>query len=136
MRYNPGFTVQVERRIFRLRQTAGVDTQSLRTEWIGQLDVLFKLATSIAKGKDNRQEVGDKIENVTPKERQMWAHVAAHVALVMGNLAKGLDERQFDEDLTEMERLVDEIKKLQDQTVKNGDRTAEEKSGPAIVTGS
>jgi hypothetical protein len=40
----------------------------------------------------------------------MWAHVAAHVAIVMANLAKGYDERQFDEDLAELERLVDEIK--------------------------
>jgi hypothetical protein len=41
----------------------------------------------------------------------MWAHVAAHIAMVMGNLAKGYDERTFDEDLAELERLVDEIKK-------------------------
>jgi hypothetical protein len=31
--------------------------------------------------------------------------------MVMGNLAKGYDEVRFDEDLAELERLVDEIKK-------------------------
>jgi hypothetical protein len=41
----------------------------------------------------------------------MWAHVAAHIAMVMANLARGYDERKFDEDLAELERLVDEIKK-------------------------
>ena len=99
----------------------------LEVEWIDKLDALFVLATSIAKGEVNRQRVGDRVEFITPKQRQMWAHVAAHIAMVMGNLAKGYDEHQFNEDLAEVERLVDEIKKLQAQRVEEGDRPAEEK---------
>ena len=127
MRGNPGFTVIVERRISQLRQTATIDTQCFRSRWIDKLDALFGLATSIAKGEVDQQQVGDRLEIVTPKERQMWAHVAAHVAEVMGNLVKGFDERQFNEDLAELERLVDEIKKLQAQRVEKGDRPAERK---------
>ena len=127
MRANRGFTVFVERRISQLRQTADYDTQHLRREWIDKLNVTFTVANSIAKGEVNRQRVGNRVEFITPKQRQMWAHVAAHIAMVMGNLAKGYDEHQFNEDLAEVERLVDEIKKIQAQRVEEGDRAAEGK---------
>ena len=127
MRANRGFTVFVERRISQLRQTADYDTQCLRSKWIDKLDAVFALVTSIAKGEVNRQRVGGRVEFITPKQRQMWAHVAAHIAMVMGNLAKGYDEHQFNEDLAEVERLVDEIKKLQAQRAEEGDRAAEGK---------
>jgi hypothetical protein len=125
MRGNAGFTVFVERRISQLRRAADYDTQYLRSKWIDKLDALFAVATSIAKGEVNRQRVGGRVEFITPKQRQMWAHVAAHIALVMGNLAKGYDEHQFNEDLAELERLVDEIKKLQAQRTEEGDRATE-----------
>jgi len=127
MRGNVGFTVFVERRISQLRRTADYDTQCLRSKWIDKLDALFAVATSIAKGDVNRQRVGGRVEFITAKQRQMWAHVAAHIAMVMGNLAKGYDEHQFNEDLAEVERLVDEIKKIQAQRVEEGDRAAEGK---------
>jgi len=112
VRRNPGLTVQVERRICRLQQTVKVDTQGLRNKWIRELDDLFDMATSIAKGKVAQQQVGDKLQSITPKERQMWAQVSANIGLVMGNLAKGFDETKFNEDLAECERLMDEIKEL------------------------
>ncbi|MGA3110772.1 MAG: hypothetical protein ABSE15_01905 [Candidatus Bathyarchaeia archaeon] len=112
MRRNPGFAIQVERRICRLQQTVRVDTQGLRNKWISELDDLFDMATSIAKGKVSQQQVGDRLQSITPKERQMWAQVSANIGLVMGNLAKGYDETQVDEDLAELERLMDEIKKV------------------------
>ena len=111
MRRDSGFTVQVERRICRLQQTVRVDTQGLRNKWISELDDLFDMATSIAKGKVGQQQVGDKLQSITPKERQMWAQVSANIGLVMGNLAKGFDEIQLDQDLAELEKLMDEIKK-------------------------
>jgi hypothetical protein len=74
MRANRGFTVFVERRISQLRQTADYDTQHLRREWIDKLNVTFTVANSIAKGEVNRQRVGNRVEFITPKQRQMWAH--------------------------------------------------------------
>jgi hypothetical protein len=71
------------------------------------------MATSIAKGKVSQQQVGDKLQSITPKERQMWAQVSANIGLVMGNLAKGYDETKFNEDLAKLERLLDEIKVFQ-----------------------
>ena len=133
MRRNLSFIVQVERRILQLRQSAAPDTQQLRTEWIDQLNVLFRLAISIAKQRDDVNQIDDKPEKPTPRERQMWARVAAHTAFVMGNLAKGYDETKFNEDLAELERLVDEIKKLQAQSVKEGDNAAKERTSGTYI---
>ena len=133
MRRNSRFIVLVEKRILDLRQTAkqtgtnNIDTQLLRNTWIKKLDDLFCMASSMAEGKGQPKQIGDKPEIITPKERQMWAHVAAHIADVMGNLAKGYDERQFDDDLAELERIVDAIKELQAEMAKQKDRPREEK---------
>jgi hypothetical protein len=108
------------------------DTQQLRVRTIERLDRLFSLATSIAKGNVTFQRVNGKEEPITLKQRQMWAHVAAHVALVMGNLAKGYDERQFNEDLAKLEQLVDEIKKA--QSVERGNQAVEGAAKPAGAT--
>jgi hypothetical protein len=113
MRSRPDLTIQVERRICHLQKTVNVNTQSLRNKWITELDYLFDIATSIAKGKVDQQQVGDKLQFITPKERQMWAQVSANVGMVMGNLAKGFDETKFNEDLAGLERQIDEIKIIQ-----------------------
>jgi len=112
MRRRQDFTVQVERRICHLQRTAKVDTQGLRNRWIEELDQLFGIATSIAKGEVTKQQVDDKLQSITPKERQLWAQIAANIGMVMGNISKGYDERQFNEDLAELERQVDQVQKL------------------------
>ncbi len=127
-RANRGYTFFVQRHITQLRETADCDTQRLRRMWMDKLDATFTIANLIAKGEVNRQRVGGRTEFITPKQRQMWAHIAAHIAMVMGNLAKGYDEHQFNEDLAEVERLVDEVKKLQAQRSEQGNRATEEKS--------
>lgn len=40
----------------------------------------------------------------------MWAQIAATIGAVMGNLTKAYDERQIDEDLEELERLLAEVR--------------------------
>jgi hypothetical protein len=99
----------------------------LRNRWIGELDELFSMATSIAKGKVTQQQVGDKAQVITPKERQMWAQVAANIGMVMGNLSKRYDERQIDEDLDELERLLAEAKAAQGQSDETKDSSTEPK---------
>ena len=112
MRRRQDFVIQVERRICHLQQTASVDIQGLRNRWIGELDQLFGIATSIAKGEVTKQQVADRLQSITPKERQLWAQVAANIGMVMGNLSKGYEERQFNEDIAELERQVDQVQKL------------------------
>ena len=135
MRRRQAFVAQVERRISILRETAGLDTQFFRNKWIVRLDSLFSIATSIARGEVRRQQVADRLQYITPKERQMWANVAAHIAEVMGNLSKGYDERRFNEDLAELERQVDEIKKLQAQSDRAENRAMETESENAGAVG-
>lgn len=117
MRRNSGFTILVERRTFEMKKTVENDTQRLREKWINKLDNLFEMASSIAMPNEKAE---DKTKSVSPKERQLWAHVAAHVGLVMGNLAKGLDEQQFNEDFAKLESLIGEVKKYQTQLGRAG----------------
>lgn len=108
MRRSARFAGHVERCIRRLRRTDKIDTQSQRDRWIGELDELFMEATSIAKGKVTQQQVGDKLQSIPLKERQMWAQAAANIGMVMGNLSKHYDEVQIDKDLDALERMIKE----------------------------
>ena len=100
---------QSEHPIRLYRQTNIIETQNLRKKWIIELDDLFDIANLIAKGKVDLQQVGDKLQSITPKERQMWAQVTANIGQVMGNLAKAHDDTQFNDDVVELERLLDEV---------------------------
>ena len=121
-----GFTVHVERRIFHLQQTVKVDTQELRNKWMTELDDLFSLATSIAKGDITQQEVGGKLLSITPREREKWAQIAAKIGMVVVNLSRGYDERQIDKDLDKLEKLLDKNQKLYDDAIA--------KASPALKT--
>ena len=111
MRRKEAVTIQIHRRLFELEQAVKIETQTFRERWIVSLDQLFNLAISIA-NPANRDE---NLRKITPKEQQMWAQIAVRLGEVMANLSRGFDERQFNEDLAELERQVDEIKKLHTQ---------------------
>ena len=115
MRHKPNYDLQVERRIFNIRENMRLDMQGLRNKWLTELDTLFDTATAIAKGKVTQQQVGDKLQYITPKERQMWAQIASNIGMVMSNLSKGYDDRQFNEDFTNLDKLIDEWKAFQDE---------------------
>jgi hypothetical protein len=91
---------------------ARVDSQAIRAKLLRQLDALFQLAYSIAKGqvKQLRDDEG-KEYSVTPQQRQKWARLAAYTAQVMQNLSKGFDEKEFRMDLKKLERMVDELRR-------------------------
>jgi len=123
MRNTPECTTQTERPFCLPRHIDSIDTQTLRKKLITELEDLFDLASLIAKGRVDQQQVGGKMQSITPKERQMWAQVTANIAQVMGNLAKGRDETQFNDDLVELERLFKEVCAMHDKAI--------EKQGPA-----
>jgi hypothetical protein len=82
------------------------------------LQQLFDVASAIARGQVQYQRIGEKMHPITLKERQGWIKVAAYVAQIMHNIAHGFDEKQIDEDLAELEKLVNEAsKKGQTETV-------------------
>ena len=45
----------------------------------------------------------------------MWAQIASNIGMVMSNLSKGYDDRQFNEDFTNLDKLIDEWKAFQDE---------------------
>jgi len=98
--------------LVKMCRIARVDSQAIRAKLLSQLDALFQLAYSIAKGqvKQLRDDEG-KEYSVTPQQRQKWARLAAYTAQVMQNLSKGFDEKEFRMDLKKLERMVDELRR-------------------------
>lgn len=95
-----------------------LDTQQLRTKTIRQLEQLFDFASAIARGRVQYQRIEGKMHPITLKERQGWTKVAGYIAQILQNVTSGFDEKQVDEDLAELERLVNEAnKKGQAETV-------------------
>ena len=100
----------IVRRVVKLKRRIKIDTQQVRGKALENLEELFGLAVSLAKGEVKTQtENGDQL-TITLKQRQMWARVAAYIAQIMNSLAKGFDEREIDVQLDELERLVNEAK--------------------------
>lgn len=105
-------------RVFQLRRRVKLDTQKLRTKTIKKLERLFDSASAIARGEVEYQSVEGKVHPISLKERQGWVRVAAYVAQIMQNISNGFDEKQIDEDMAELEKLVNEAsKKGQAETV-------------------
>lgn len=98
-------------RIFQLRCQVKLDTQQLRAKMIRQLEQLFDFASAIARGQVQYQRIEGKMHPITLKERQGWTKVAAYIAQILQNITNGFDEKQVDEDLAELERLVNEANK-------------------------
>jgi hypothetical protein len=67
MRDTTECTTQVEHTIRLFRHIDSIDTQTLRKKWIIELDDLFDIANLIAKGKVDQQQVGGKLQSITPK---------------------------------------------------------------------
>jgi hypothetical protein len=99
---------QVARRFFQLRRTFELDTQRLRSKAVRGLEDLFDMASAFAKGKYKYQYVDGKRESIKMKQRQIWARIATYAAQVMNTIAQGIDERQIDKDLAQLEKLVNE----------------------------
>ena len=116
MRFRPSSNVRFEERVLHFKRKLRIDTQRLRDRWINELEELFGTATSIASGRTTQYRVGAEMRLITPKERQMWANVAANIGNVMGNLSRTYDERQIDKDLDELEQLLGALKNTRQET--------------------
>ena len=65
LRRKQAFVIQVQSRIFKFEKEVRSYTQNLREQWIGKLNSLFNLATSIA---NPDEKSGEKALLVAPKE--------------------------------------------------------------------
>jgi hypothetical protein len=89
---------------------------------IQRLEEIFQISADYARGKVERVIGEDGKERpLTIVERQFWARIAAYTAQIMNNVAKGIDERQIDQDLDHLEKLINEAKaKAKDGATEKG----------------
>jgi hypothetical protein len=120
--------MRVSRRIASIRRTVKLDTQRLRRKTAKQLGEIFKIAAEYATGKIERVTGQDgKPRPLTVPERQFWAKIAAYSAQIINNILKGFDERQVDQDLENLARMLDEGKAAQEaERVKEAQAAARE----------
>ncbi|MEM3580199.1 MAG: hypothetical protein QXH40_05005 [Candidatus Bathyarchaeia archaeon] len=100
--------LMITRRIAELRQEFQINTQQLRTKTIQNLQELFNIAMSLAKGEVKTQTANGKTEKITLKQRQMWARIATYIAQTINSISNTFDERKIDEDLAKLEELINE----------------------------
>jgi len=101
----------VTRRIEQLKEKVKIDTQKLRRKTLQGLEELFNMAEKMA-----------KTNNLKLKQRQMWTRVAAYIAQIINSVASGFDEKQIDEDLNKLEKLINEAT-AKNKTQKTGTKT-------------
>ena len=101
----------VTRRIEQLKEKVKIDTQKLRRKTLQGLEELFNMAEKMA-----------KTNNLKLKQRQMWTRVAAYIAQIINSVASGFDEKQIDEDLNKLEKLINEAT-AKNKTQKTGTTT-------------
>lgn len=72
----------------RARQRALKSMQEIRRKLLSDLEMLFDVAVAITSGKKPtgddvvlRKAMGMEIQEVTPKQRQVWARIAAYIKL-------------------------------------------------------
>lgn len=107
----PGRTsrkTQVARRFLQLRRVLNNDIQRLRHETIARLDELFGFASLLASGQAQFTYCDGKRERVTIGQRKKWLKVATCIAQFMSMVAEGIDERQINMSLQELEKLLNE----------------------------
>ena len=100
----------------------------MRKKTIQRLEEIFRIASNYARGKVKRVIEDDGKERpLTIPERQFWARIAAYTALIINNVAKGIDERRIDMDLDELARLIHENKaKSEAEAAQEAARDAEQ----------
>ena len=90
-----------------MRRIFHVDTQNTRRKLLIQLEGLFEISSNYARGKFThiRDETG-KERPLTIPERQTYTRIATYTAQIINSIAKGLDERQIDKDLDQLEAML------------------------------
>ena len=103
----------------RIRKIIDRDMQSLRLKLLKDLEQVFDLAKNyVQAGTEIHSEpakilkkalgVTGDIDEVTPKQRQIWIRVMAYTGQVMNSLTKSFDESQVTKDLERLEKMINE----------------------------
>jgi hypothetical protein len=103
--------MRVSRRVSELRRTVIVDTRRLREKTIRRLKEIFRIASDYARGRVDRVTDDDgRMRLLTIPERQFWARIAAYTVQIINTIAKGINEREIDEELDELEAMLNKRK--------------------------
>jgi hypothetical protein len=90
-----------------MRRILHVDTQRTRQKLIVRLEEIFEIASDYARGRVKRVVDESGVERqLTIAERQFWARIATYSAQIINSIAKGIDERQIDQDLDKLEAML------------------------------
>jgi len=107
LRYRLDNRLRVSLRLSRMRRILHVDTQRTRQKLIVRLEEIFEIASDYARGRVKRVVDESGVERqLTIAERQFWARIATYSAQIINSIAKGIDERQIDQDLDKLEAML------------------------------
>lgn len=112
----------IQRKVSKLRQDLKQKTQQVREKLLNALEAIFDEATKLAKGET--QTIQGK--PLTLRQRQAWAKVASYTAQVINSITKTIDEKQIDEDLEYLQKLIQEA----EAQTKTQSQTQEQKQEP------
>ena len=99
----------ITHRIRKLRANVEINTQNLRENSLERPQRTLQHGKNLAKN-----------ENGKLKQRQTWTRIAAYIAQITNSGAHGFDERQIDEDLNKLEKLINETTTKKNKTKKPG----------------
>ena len=102
----------ISRRIKTVRNEIEAETQRLPKNTVNKLEEIFKVAAKVAMGGIRHQRINGKMAPISLNQRRRWARVAEQVAKTMNNIASNLDEKEIHGQLDELEKLVNEVKAL------------------------
>jgi len=107
LRYRLDNLLRVSLRVSKMRRILHVDTQRTRQRLIARLEEIFEISSDYARGRVKRVVDEHGVEReLTVVERQFWARIATYSAQIINSIAKGIDERQIDQDLDKLEAML------------------------------
>jgi hypothetical protein len=122
MCYRLSLENRIINRIGKTRRTFQVDTNNTRAHLVKQLEELFQIASDYASGKNDSVVIENKKTRLlTISERQLYTRLATYAAQSINNIAKGIDERQIDEDLKKLEEILNKKPATNEVSSSNGD---------------
>jgi hypothetical protein len=101
-RHNLSFTF-IEKRVAAIADKYSLDMQNVRFQLILELKTLAEIT----------QQKAIDTHSAKEETKQNWIRLAAYLGQVINGIGKTFEEIKVDEDLKELERLLEEARKMQ-----------------------
>jgi len=107
LRYRLNVKARVINRIYNTRRILSVNTQRTRQKLISELEEIFELSSTYARGRITWvTSDDDKPRLLTIVEKQFYARIAVFTVQIINSIEKAIDERQIDADLDKLEQML------------------------------